>query len=322
MKKTIKILLLLITIIIIIAVSYTIYFYFFSNAPITKGEVEYCEEYKKDLRLDLYMPTKLVYEKNPVVVFFHGGAWITGGKEALNFNRFKVAINQLRINGYAIVSPNYTLARKNSPPFPSCIIDAFDALEWIELNSKKYNFDMENIGFFGESAGAHIALMTAYAQNNFNEKEGSNFKINYVIDVYGPTYLHGLYNQPRIDSLTKFIDKLPEKIKDKVDIRERLFGFDPEKDSTRTINYMDKYSPINYADKNSPPTLIIHGISDRLVPVSQSQLLKQKLDSLGVETNLHELKGVDHALLGIDDDQKSNVQKWIVEFIEKHTSFN
>jgi dipeptidyl aminopeptidase/acylaminoacyl peptidase len=41
-------------------------------------------------------------------------------------------------------------------------------------------------------------------------------------------------------------------------------------------------SPVFYLGKDDPPTLIFHGTSDRLVPVSQSDNLKNKLDSLGV----------------------------------------
>lgn len=322
MKKTFKILSLLIIIGISIVIIYGSYFYFFSDAPITKGVIEYREEYKKDLRLDLYLPTKSVYKKSPVVVFFHGGAWITGAKEALNFNRFKVSINQLRNDGYAIVSPNYTLARKNSPPFPNCIVDAFDALEWIELNSEKYNFDMNNIGVFGESAGAHIALMLAYSGNKFKPDSNARIKINYVIDAYGPSFLEGLFDMPRMDTLDMILEKLPEKIRKKVDLTEKLFGFDPYADSLRTITYMDNYSPINYVNKNAPPTLIIHGSNDRLVPLSQSEILKHSLDSLNVESRFHILKGVDHAFIGINSKQRSDVQKWIVEFVEKHTSVN
>jgi dipeptidyl aminopeptidase/acylaminoacyl peptidase len=41
-------------------------------------------------------------------------------------------------------------------------------------------------------------------------------------------------------------------------------------------------SPIVYVDKNSPPTMTIQGTSDELVPNSQADQLKQRLDSLGV----------------------------------------
>jgi dipeptidyl aminopeptidase/acylaminoacyl peptidase len=41
-------------------------------------------------------------------------------------------------------------------------------------------------------------------------------------------------------------------------------------------------SPVNYLDKNDPPTLIMHGTSDKTVPIDQSDELQKKLDSLGI----------------------------------------
>jgi dipeptidyl aminopeptidase/acylaminoacyl peptidase len=64
--------------------------------------------------------------------------------------------------------------------------------------------------------------------------------------------------------------------------------------------------------------LIIHGDSDRIVPVEQSTSLHAKLDSLAIENEIHLVKGVDHAFGKATSEQKSEVQKWIVEFIKRH----
>src|SRR5689334_237454 len=86
------------------------YFVVSNGAPIITGKVIRNIEYKPGLKLDVYTPTKQVYDKTPVVIYIHGGAWISGLKEGLNFNRFNQAANHLREAGYAIVSINYTLA--------------------------------------------------------------------------------------------------------------------------------------------------------------------------------------------------------------------
>jgi dipeptidyl aminopeptidase/acylaminoacyl peptidase len=48
-------------------------------------------------------------------------------------------------------------------------------------------------------------------------------------------------------------------------------------------------SPVHYLDKDDPPTLILQGSSDNLVPASQSVHLKEKLDSLGVPAVFYKL---------------------------------
>jgi acetyl esterase/lipase len=98
-----------------------VYFLVSNDAPIVVGNVVRNIEYKPGLKLDIYQPTTKVYDKAPVIVYVHGGAWIAGFKESLNFNRFNHAINTLRESGYAIVSVNYTLAQANKSPFPACL---------------------------------------------------------------------------------------------------------------------------------------------------------------------------------------------------------
>jgi len=297
----------------------TVSFFFFNDAPILFGEVIYGVEYKENLTLDIYQPTQPIYSKAPVIVFFHGGAWVMGRKEAINVNRFHGAINTLREQGFALISVEYSLASQGRSPFPYCIEDAFDALDWLEQNADSHGLDMGNVGVMGESAGAQIAMMLAYtsAKENFPR---ATISPQYVVDIYGPTDLQGLYEMPLVDSLDQYLTKVPDAIRKKVDIAHYLFGFDPQADSTQTVKFAQQYSPIHHLSKNAPPTLIIHGNKDRVVPVEQSYALHQKLNDLQVDAELHIVDGMDHALGNATPEQKLAVQKWIVAFIEKHTS--
>jgi acetyl esterase/lipase len=293
------------------------YFFISNDAPIITGKVMRNIEYKPGLKLDIYEPTTIVYEKTPVVLYIHGGAWIGGLKESLNFNRFNEASNNLRAAGYAIVSINYTLAEANRSPFPACIEDAKDAIKWIDKNSSVYNFDLGNIGLFGESAGAHIAMMVAYDRQT---QDTLPVKFNYVIDIYGPNQLEGIYHTAFIDTLYSMRGRLPEKLQSYLDLEKYIFGFDPRQDTIKAMEMMKTYSPYFYLSSSVPPTLLIQGDGDRIVPVLQSTSLKAKLDSLGVENEMHILKGTDHALAKATPEQKEDVQQWIVAFIEKHYS--
>jgi acetyl esterase/lipase len=295
------------------------YFFISNDAPIIHGNVIHHIEYKTDLTLDLYLPTNQIYEKSPVVVFLHGGAWITGSKEAININRFNQAINVLRNLGYSIISPNYTLARNNKAPFPDCIIDAYDAMQWIKENAYEYNFDLKNIGIFGESAGAHIAMMSAYASPEvFNKHDLELPVLNYVVDVYGPSDLSKLYHMQSVDSISALLARLPDPLKECLDITQHLFGFDPDIETEKAKQFMTDYSPVEYVNHNAPPTLMIHGKEDQIVPMSQTLILKYRLDSSNISNELHILENVDHAFRGANQQQRSNVQEWIVNFIQRN----
>ena len=54
-------------------------------------------------------------------------------------------------------------------------------------------------------------------------------------------------------------------------------------------------SPISHAGSTSPPTLLLHGNHDFLVPVEQSQRLHEKLRRSGATSILLTFDGCDHS---------------------------
>ena len=288
---------------------------FRNEAPITKGRQQHHVEYKEGITLDIYFPTDNMSDKSPVLVYVHGGAWIGGSKAAINFNRINGAINELRENGYTVVCPDYTLAGNGKSPFPDCIHDIYDALEWVKLNAPKHNFDLDRVGMLGESAGGHITMLTVFADPDVFGMEPLPLEIDYVIDIYGPTDLEGIYHSKTVSDLMRTISDWPENLRSSVDISRRIFGFNPLEDTLRARQFMTTYSPLSYVRANNPPTLIIQGNKDRLVPYGQSQALAAMLDSVGVENEFHLLDGVDHAFAGASQTQKDSIQKWIVDFV-------
>lgn len=299
-----------------------IYLYFKRNdAPILKGNLKWNVKYKKGKSLDVYQPTQKVYEKSPVLIYFHGGAWVIGSKKAVNNARFNVAFNELRELGYTIVSPSYTLAKSGKSPFPECLVDANDAIAWVEKNAEQYNFDINNIGVMGESAGAHIGMMATYDVLGEVAKTHS-LPINYLINIYGPTDLFPLYEElsPLLNGIRERMKKMPAIIQRRFNVAENLFGFNPNEDSERTEMFAKQFSPYHKITKNAPNTLIIHGDRDQLVPVSQSMKLKNKLDTLGVPNILQVFSGVGHALRGATRAQRQTIQEQIRNFATKHYS--
>ncbi|MEM8891165.1 MAG: alpha/beta hydrolase, partial [Bacteroidota bacterium] len=291
LKKTF----LIIGIFLLLAGGSFVYFLYSREAPITQGEVEYHLSYKEGLELDLYEPTENLYEVRPVLVHFHGGAWIGGAKEAINNDRFHGAINGLRAKGFVVISPNYTLAENGKSPFPDCVEDALDVMKWVEEHAEEYNLDLQNVGLMGESAGAHLAMMAAYA-NGKAFGISYSYPINYLVDVYGPVDLKALYTDSEIrKELETRIQNFPAPIKKGLDLSQYLFGFDPQTDTTKAWDFAGKHSPITYFEADAPPLLMIHGDIDRVVPYPQSLILQAKADSLGIVNEIHKLEGSDHA---------------------------
>ncbi len=312
MGRFIKVLLFIIIGVALLVGGLFLYRLISTDAPVLHGEHEHHSFYN-ELELDLYYPTTQVYEKHPVLMYIHGGAWVVGSKISVNNDRFHESFNALREKGYAIVAPDYTLGKNNASPFPDCIQDAKKALEWVYAHAEEKGLDASNIGLLGESAGAHIAMMVAY-DSTFTEK----FPVNYLIDVYGPSSLYQLYldQQPLIDSINARVASLPSCLVGDFDLAGYLFGFNPKQDTSKARSLASLFSPVSILNSSIRiPNLLIHGNEDQVVPVNQSSFLMKTLDQKGISYEYLELDGVDHAFRGITEDQKAKVQDQIVSFV-------
>lgn len=225
-------------------------------------DIEYKNVKGKSLQLDMYRLRKM--EKAvPLLVFIHGGGW-QGGQRA----DYMVYLIPFAQRGYVTATVSYRLLADGA--YPACVEDITDAFKWFYSHSEEYGYDPERIAVVGGSAGAHLAMLAAYGWNKQSSNTDSflnpesNHKIKAVVDIYGPVDLTTEYarNHSLVTSfLGKSYDESPE-------------------------IYLEA-SPVKYLDKNDPPTLILQGTSDDLVPASQSVFLKERLDSLGVPAELY-----------------------------------
>ncbi|MGO1245727.1 MAG: alpha/beta hydrolase fold domain-containing protein [Sphingobacterium sp.] len=260
------------------------------------------------LKLDVFLPTgQSLDKKKPVLVMVHGGAWVAGDR-SLDHNYYKSQLREkITQAGVAIISISYTLVN-DSTHFPRPIEDCKDAVRWVRSHAENYNFDTTNIGLWGESAGAHLALMVAYSGEEdwignhapMSQQAG----VSYVINNFGPTDLNTLLQTDagwfRLFMARIFMRKL-------LPLRERLAvaitGYSLEAQKDQVVNYASIYSPISFVDSLDVPTLILHGTKDRIVPFNESEKLKKVLDQYGVENELIEVDGGNHGFRNISEER-------------------
>ena len=135
--------------------------------------IRYGDDAKWNL-LDIYRPAGKAgrgkyLRKLPVIVNFHGGAWIYGDKE-----RYKYYCASLSQRGFAVVNYSYRLAPENK--FPSSLIDTNNVFRWMNSNSREYGLDMNNIFAMGDSAGANIAGLYICVLTNEEYAQNYDFK--------------------------------------------------------------------------------------------------------------------------------------------------
>lgn len=108
----------------------------------------------KEVPVRIYYPTRKSLEGNhPVILFFHGGGFITGSVDQYHIMVSKMA----RLTGSIMVSVEYRLAPEY--PFPIGIMDCFSVLLWFQNQGSQVGADTSRITVMGDSAGGNIATV-------------------------------------------------------------------------------------------------------------------------------------------------------------------
>jgi len=218
---------------------------------------------------DLFRPANSAGKRIPLIAWIHGGAWRVGDKD---WNNVKYLVG----HGFAIASIDYRLS--GDAIFPAQIQDCNAALDFLLAHADDYGFDSNRVVIGGASAGGHLALLLGLAR----EKEfgATDFRARCILDFFGVTDFQAL-----ADSISD-----PAMRADLMDSATRLLGADVAKQP----DLSRKASPATYVRPDSPPVLVLHGDADPLVPISQSQLLRERLLAAGVKTELIVVTGAGH----------------------------
>lgn len=107
-----------------------------------------------DARLDLFRPANRPGEALPVLVWVHGGGFMSGDKAHVA-NYLKILAGE----GIAAVGVNYGLGPLARYPEP--VRDVADALRYLRENAERLRLDPARIVLAGDSAGAQIAAQVA-----------------------------------------------------------------------------------------------------------------------------------------------------------------
>lgn len=287
-------------------------------ASVTENIVYKTNKKGDSISLDLYTPKNTSTEKFPVLIYVHGGGWVEGNKMILADDYVENTIKKLIAKQYAVISINYTLLNENTH-FPLPLEDTKDAVRWVRKNAEKYNFDVNNIGLFGASAGAHLSLLAAYTPDDTfkgsSELLPYSAKVNYVIDHYGPADLNKLFHTRAGTIPVSMIGLISKKI---ISLQQNLVkglsGLDVNKDQDRVIEYFKTISPVSFTS-SGVPTLIVQGNADKVVPLSQSKKLHRRLKRAKIETSLIVIdKGV-HSFSTTDKDRLDKMTDQMVDFV-------
>ncbi|EAZ90540.1 alpha/beta hydrolase [Crocosphaera chwakensis] len=252
--------------------------------------ITYLEINNVSLKLDIYTP-KNINKQVPTLIYFHGGGWISGTKDAT-----LSSILPYTKKGWGVVTVQYRLA--NVSLAPAAVKDSLCAVKWVINNGNEYGFDVNKIVLSGESAGGHLALITGMLPDSsdlYHQCQGKeNSQIAAIINWYGITdVLDVLQGENQRDYAVEWLGNQSDRFK-----------------------IAQKVSPINYIREDLPPILTIHGDADTSVPYSHAVQLHQALEKVQVPNELMTITDGGHGWFR--NEEMVAIYKKIDDFLASH----
>ena len=184
---------------------------------------------------------------------------------------------------------------------PDEIEDVKRAVRYIRYNAAKLKVDGNKIGITGGSAGGHLSLAVAMADDKIDADAQDpvnrvSSRVQAVAVLYPPTDFFNWgsagANMANAGDLLKGSGVYGAFDYRNWNSKTRTFDFVKD-DSIRNI-ITKEIAPIYSVSKDDPPVFIIHGDADKTVPIQQSKTFVEKLNEAGVVNKFIIKKGGDH----------------------------
>jgi len=214
------------------------------------------------------------------VIFMVSGGWISSYFPP---DQMAARFSEVLDKGFTLIAVRHG----SSPKYliPEIVADVRRAVRFIRFNAKRWNIDPNRLGVFGGSAGGHLSLVLGTASDNGDPNAKEDFlkesdRVASVVAYFPPVDLRPLARGLNPAPTGGTLDRFP------------ALNFEKEK--------APDYSPLIHVSSDDPPTLLIHGDKDDLVPVRNSQVIYEAFQKNNVKTQLIIIEGAGHGFRGDD----------------------
>jgi len=223
-------------------------------------------------------------ELYPLIIYLQGCGW--GWSEQDTF-QFIPQLSEFAKDGFVVASIQYRLSSQDI--FPAQLEDVKAAIRYLKTKSSQFNIDPTKVGLWGDSSGAHLALLAGLGAMGGLEDQ---VDVQAVVDWFGPTDLLSMSQYPSV-----FDHDSPHSPESK------LVGGPIQENKEKTR----RASPIHYIHPSAPPILIMHGDADDVVPYEQSVEMFKALRKAGNHAEMFKVKGAGH--IGFTQPQTMEIVK-------------
>jgi len=217
------------------------------------------------------------------IVFVAGSGW----QAPMTYDATPLKETQIPLWGPPLVAAGYTVFAINhraAPRFhyPAAVQDVQRAVRFVRYHAKEYGIDPDRLGGLGGSSGGHLIglVSTLGADGAADDRDPVNRE---------PATLQAVVLRAPLVDLPKMIS-VPAGIALVVSFLEA-----PPADNPVSKALYAEASPQSHVSARTPPTLLLHGDADDLVPYGQSTGYEAALRAAHVPTKLVTIPGGKHA---------------------------
>lgn len=238
------------------------------------------------LTMDVYRPLGDTNRRG-VILVVSGGFW--SGPE---YRRMPMLMSKVRtlvkrgLTVFAVMhgsQPRYSIVE--------IIGDIQRAIRFVRYRNREFDIESQQIGIFGDSSGGHLALLAATLptremQHPRDAADAESSAVQAAVAYYPNTDLTNYGRNGRL---------IDEHFRSQGLAMAAVFDFrnwDPKAGNYNPMTAQEKLtvlrdlSPITHVSTDAPPTLLIHGEKDELVPIQQSQSFLRRMQDAGAKSDL------------------------------------
>jgi acetyl esterase/lipase len=264
-------------------------------------DVVYGHKFGMALTLDVMKPAK----PNGAGVIYMVSGGFNSDMAAMDGFFGPARIKPFLARGYTL----FLVCHGSQPKFTvsEIVEDVHRSVRFIRAHAKDYGVDPDRLGITGTSSGGFLALTIATKGRPGNPEakdavDRASSQVRAVACFCPATDLIDYGKTGR-----SILEYEPAKF------AWHVFGLDG-KAREEQIKALRELSPLAFITKQTPPTLIIHGDADPLVPYEQSERFDAKLAEHGVAHRLETRKGAGHGWLSMGQDS-SILADWFDKYL-------
>lgn len=231
----------------------------YRSAATVTHDIVYAKPGLRQLRLDVYEPQIRPTRGDlyPAIIVMHPGSWnnYDKGRDFAPHHRY------LASQGYVVFDIQYRLSQEALWPAP--LDDVLCAIRWVQDHAADYNVDVDQMALMGRSAGGQLALRAAYDER---------VRVRAVIALYAPTDMR-LWGHTLETPVAHMLGGTMADVPD---------------------NFIDA-SPVELVRDDLPPTLLITGMLDSIVPPVHAESLANRLSATNTSAVVLRLPWSRHA---------------------------